>query len=529
MITAIEIENFKAIGERVRVPLKPITLLFGANSSGKSTIVQALHYAREVFTKVNLNVDRPASGGDSVELGGFQNILHNHDLTKQPLRLRIELDLCDEGLPLFGDEFQQWVEDSKFNWDSSIYQASRACRSASVDVSIELRGREEVILYLYQVGLNGEEIAKVGIPPEGRNAAIEWINLEHPLLRVSGLGGMLGGKRYFRVLPDNCPPLFELLSSVKSPATLRCQFRQGNPSAFPPWDEVMAVKLDHDVGSPEANERSVCQAYALSTLISGPGRSTRDALQSFRYLGPLRVIPERTHLPPRLEDASRWPSGLAAWDALHRRDQAFVEQVNVWMSQLKCGYTVLLKDYVEVDRRILPGKEASADALTKFGNRVNEEPTKRRVALVPDGQSIELSPADLGVGISQLLPAVVLALSSEKQLLAIEQPELHLHPALQARLGDLFIESALGDRKNTVILETHSEHLILRLLRRIRETTEDALPQGARRLRPEDVSVIYVEPGDKGVKVSPIRIDETGEFIDRWPKGFFEERVDELF
>ena len=96
-------------------------------------------------------------------------------------------------------------------------------------------------------------------------------------------------------------------------------------------------------------------------------------------------------------------------------------------------------------------------------------------------------------------------------------------------MGDLFIESALGERKNTVILETHSEHLILRLLRRIRETTEDILPQGARPLRPEDVSVVYVEPGDEGVKVSPLRIDETGEFIDRWPKGFFEEREDELF
>jgi uncharacterized protein YuzE len=55
MITAIEIENFKGIGERVRVPLKPITLLFGANSSGKSSIIQALHYAREIFERGNFN------------------------------------------------------------------------------------------------------------------------------------------------------------------------------------------------------------------------------------------------------------------------------------------------------------------------------------------------------------------------------------------------------------------------------------------------------------------------------------------
>ena len=48
-ISAITIENFKGIREPVRIELKPITLLFGPNSSGKSTIVQALHYAREIF------------------------------------------------------------------------------------------------------------------------------------------------------------------------------------------------------------------------------------------------------------------------------------------------------------------------------------------------------------------------------------------------------------------------------------------------------------------------------------------------
>lgn len=529
MITAIEIENFKGIGERVRVPLKPITLLFGANSSGKSTIVQALHYAREVFTHVNLNVDRPVSGGQSVDLGGFQNILHNHDLTNQPLRLRIELDLGSTGLPSYSDEFEWMVQGS--NWSISTSRSSDACHSAWVEVSIggtEVAGVEEVILYRYEVGFDSQAIAKLGIVLDpGAGAAIEWIDLDHPAMLRGGVDRRGPGDEL--LVPIEYRPLRELLSAIKLPAVLRSQRDQRRfPSALPPWDDVMAVDIGGDDSGDESLETRIDQAYALSGLISGPGQLTRDALRTFRYLGPLRVIPERTHLPPRLEDASRWPSGLAAWDALHRSDQAFVDEVNVWMSRLKCGYTVLLKDYVEVDRRILPGKEASADAWIKFGNSVHEERTKRRVFLVPDGQSMELSPADLGVGISQILPAVVLALSAKRQMIAIEQPELHLHPALQAELGDLFIESALGDQKNTVILETHSEHLILRLLRRIRETTEDRL-EGARPLRAEDVSVIYVERGDEGVKVSQLRIDEAGEFIDRWPKGFFEERADELF
>jgi predicted ATPase len=119
-------------------------------------------------------------------------------------------------------------------------------------------------------------------------------------------------------------------------------------------------------------------------------------------------------------------------------------------------------------------------------------------------------------------------LSKEKTLL-IEQPELHLHPALQAELGDVFIESALGKNKNTFLIETHSEHLILRLLRRIRETTESELEEGDNPLRPEDVAVIYAKPTEKGTELIELRITEDGDFADKWPDGFFAERAKELF
>jgi hypothetical protein len=70
---------------------------------------------------------------------------------------------------------------------------------------------------------------------------------------------------------------------------------------------------------------------------------------------------------------------------------------------------------------------------------------------------------------------------------------------------------------------------MLRLLRRIREATENELPPGALGLSTDDLSVIYVESADDGVRFSPLRVDPEGEFIDRRPKGFFEERAEELF
>src|SRR5207245_996145 len=104
----------------------------------------------------------------------------------------------------------------------------------------------------------------------------------------------------------------------------------------------------------------------------------------------------------------------------------------------------------------------------------------------------------------------------------------------------LFIRQVTSSPGRQFLLETHSEHLLLRLLRRIRETTEGELPQGHPGLKPEQISVVYVEPGDEqdrlegdqrppAVRLRHLRIDETGECLDRWPRGFFEERAEELF
>ena len=107
-----------------------------------------------------------------------------------------------------------------------------------------------------------------------------------------------------------------------------------------------------------------------------------------------------------------------------------------------------------------------------------------------------VSHRDVGIGISQVLPVLVETSASAGKILTMEQPEIHLHPALQAELGDVFVQSALGGQNNRFILETHSEHLILRILRRIRETTEGELPAGLNPIRPEEVAVFYVSPGN---------------------------------
>lgn len=146
-----------------------------------------------------------------------------------------------------------------------------------------------------------------------------------------------------------------------------------------------------------------------------------------------------------------------------------------------------------------------------------------------DSHGRKLNFEDVGSGIGYVFPILYHAFCPENKnkIVFMQQPELHLHPAMQANLTDVLIKGA-SDRR--IIAETHSEHMILRALKRIRQTTARALIEENLKLTPEDVAINYFEPlGDGSTRVHTIRISEDGEFLDRWPQGFFAERDQELF
>lgn len=159
---------------------------------------------------------------------------------------------------------------------------------------------------------------------------------------------------------------------------------------------------------------------------------------------------------------------------------------------------------------------------------INEESTASIVTIfLRDQNGVKLDFINVGSGIGYVLPVLVSVVNNDGFSL-IQQPELHLHPALQAAMADVFIEGSSTEKR--VIVETHSEHLLLRLLRRIRQTSGAQPPSTELRLTPEDVSVLYFDPQlDGTTKVKRLRISEDGEFLDRWPRGFFGERDKELF
>ena len=149
------------------------------------------------------------------------------------------------------------------------------------------------------------------------------------------------------------------------------------------------------------------------------------------------------------------------------------------------------------------------------------------LSLVDRRTKTQVTLTDVGFGINQVLPIIIEGIASPPNaIICVEQPEIHLHPRLQAETADLMIETSEGENGKQWIVETHSELLILRLQRRIRE--------GA--LKPTDVSVIYVDPGDadekngdgEGSTIKVLSLNKEGDFDDDWPHGFFEEGFSEL-
>jgi hypothetical protein len=274
----------------------------------------------------------------------------------------------------------------------------------------------------------------------------------------------------------------------------------------------------------------------------GPLRLVRDYLNAMTYIGPLREIPSRKYRPRLSPDESRWAQGLAAWDLLYTDPSGkLLEEVNRWLGgedRLKTGYRLEKFQFKEVPVpsrfHLLFERGLSEDDLGELQELYATLSGRSEIALRDFEKGIIVAPSDVGVGISQMIPVIVGCLRSQKGILAIEQPELHVHPAIQVGLGDLFIEavqtsqSIVGAGK-TLLVETHSEHVMLRLLRRVREQSEGEIPPGVLGLTPDDLSVIYVEGSVDGVRFRPLRVGTDGDFLDRWPRGFFAERAEELF
>jgi hypothetical protein len=574
MITGISIENFKGIRERVKLDFRPITLLFGANSAGKSTVLHALHYAREVFERHNLDADQTIAGGKYIDLGGFRRLVHRDDdnamvAPEMPIRLRIDVDVTRNDLKSFypdidrliaqtvadidryRDDIQATFEDIRWLLDYRFDSLFNEITTAAVELEIGWSStRERPYIVKNTIYLDGDPFMQLEANPQLRGVAARFVfNLpdpEHPEreLEVSAskhksLKRLNDQARERQELPcDNSSLLDVLLTQCGEILSFRPNQIDLDDltDALPPLDAALhfnpAIILptgesEHDTRHAFHINLAMELGRALSQYIVGPCQVVRDQLKDFRYLGPLRETLPRNYSAPRFPDPARWASGLAAWDTLDSGSDELVEEVGSWLGdedKLDSRCTIERRQSVTFDfshpivRKMISGR-AFDDVEHDWSLDLSTTSSTSRIVVVGNS-GIELHPHEVGVGISQIVPVIVTALDDGERMLAIEQPELHVHPRLQAAMGDLFIE-AITTKNHRFIIETHSEHLILRLLRRIRETEDGKAPEN-RQLRTDELGIYYLKQEGGATRELRIDADVKGEFIQPWPDDFFE-------
>ena len=547
-LTSVSLRNFKGFSNEIRIDLRPITLLFGANSAGKSSVLHALQYVREILERNNANADRTLQGGDAVDLGGFLNLVRGRDRDRY-IEIEIEMKLGDASMhEIVPEAFEDWqTQDSEvFEIYETLQGVRRRVETVSVRLTIGWNSlREEPVVVGYEVGTNGAWCVKIEASGDGRDTRMR-IHRENPIFMVEAPDA----DALLAELDDWVNPV-DLQDASIEPAAKASDTSDGQPPTISrvsvlagvfltvqeagmerPGDGLRAwlngfvgalPRLDKMLEIPAPGAKGAANIYIareftafLSWLTIGPAMLLREQLREMRYIGPLRRIPPRGFDVALTKNEAAWSDGMAAWQSLLSGPQSLVDRCSDWMSdtaRLGTGYSINRTPVQEFD---LSGPEPQAVGSAR-----------KRLRLV-DTSGGSHQPQDVGVGISQVLPVVVAAQDGSASVVCVEQPELHVHPAVQVGLGDLFIDGALN-KGLSFLIETHSEHLVMRLQRRLREAATGELPEGTTQLDPALISFLYLgRDGEGKVTVTPIGLTPEGKFDTAWPDGFFPERTAEI-
>lgn len=472
LLTALRLRNFKSVGASTSLPLRPLTLLYGKNSAGKSSLIQSL-----LLLKQSLLAGGFTAAGQTADLGSLAGLLHRHDLAET-----MDVGITFASAPVIDSDAA--LPDPR---EPRTYQARFAYPQA------QDTGRPQAL----HLGI-GADTFELHSGPEQYLLSLEEFKrvttfLEDDPARIGGSQTRAGRRGD---------------PSSQSPKTkARDAFRSLAEGTFP-YVRYRAEGMTVGGLEPEFM-RDVSYRTAGSVFHAWGQRVLEESSDLFRalsdealnlakrmvYLGPMRRAPERfSHRRP-IADGFDMPFYLLE----HPSERKAVSDA---LARLEIPYSLDVVNPIDPIYRDTLGDIAS-------------------LVLTDTRSGVQVTPADVGFGISQVLPIVTEISARSNSVIMIEQPEIHLHPAMQAELADLFIETVDPTRgANQVIAETHSEVLIMRIQKRIRE----------RLLSPRDVLLLYIDQDTDGnAVIEELRLDENGDFLDHWPGGFFDEQFNEIF
>ena len=549
-ILELTLGGFQVFAEQVTFSLGPITLIFGPNSAGKSAIADAL----QVLSSFAALFNDGARNDESEILQKAASLLESHwrlepgappmrvPEVQLGIRIRVARDSwANEAVSRTYFTETECTVSPKFKRAAAVIGPWFASKEL-VDLDLRLRfsrgeeGRfhDEETVPSELAGFHLRiDLSLAGIPilqseRRGRMA----LQTSHPIF-----GGRLKTRAYKRVAaryPEECSLTdgwfgFErgtwLTSEGQGAGPLTLFVEGDDASSFSACGEfanffdaiwlssVRTVRRCTELTMVPAS-RSIPSLHEVTYLKGADGRNIAGNRFGIRIEGrpefeSLATCGLRTKLISAKDDSPPGPpEGGGALEAVNRRLAEHMFREKGYFVHAEVNGLMAIRPDERLLLHATPGQLRDPDGYL--------------VTLAlgdPDGRRFGFD--EVGSGLGYVLP-VLAALSS--RMTFIQQPELHLHPALQAGLADALVDRTGETRQD--IVETHSEHLLLRLLKRVRQSHSHALAG----LDSNDLVVLYVNPGMDGTsKVSRLRISPDGEFIDRWPKGFFEERWKDLF
>jgi hypothetical protein len=585
-ITQLRLENFKSFKEPTTIDFAPVTLLFGPNSAGKSTVVQALSYMSRGFASLSTKEFENLFNAKLNEKADFFSIGVSVDIG--------EFDIIESRSAQELNGYLTIFEESNDN----EYTDFSAMTSAINSVGVTIYYRSGKACSGFEIWLNTEKFMSVKpVKSDKKNTTSESSVKPWQITEINSSHSLFEDNDFRSVWDLVTDPFNECLDSGDFQIGIQGRTPSANMTIQVPstsWSENASSSLI----------RKIIESF-LGLLLNSAFEVVEEELDATSHLGPLRIVPEDQD---SFENANDY-DGSRFWRDLSRREdfgeQYLGEVSECFEDKISSGYSVkrmhIRTIYENSDNaETMLDMEFSSAQLMKYNHHINGE-NVNFYELDKDGVPLNIteevdaelvdylkeyklkayddaqltgqagiffvneegffSPKNVGVGLSQVLPVVVGSRENSIRFFCVEQPELHIHPRMQTGLADIFIDASgterfsdprdpsaedyenskpvnfnnlefesatkyvpakgvkVTDAHKTFLIETHSEHLVLRLLKRIR--------QGV--ISTDYASVLYIQKQENGSQVTKLRIDDEGDFIDEWPGGFFDERDEELF